>query len=281
MEYRSIRNGNRIPAVMLGSFQLDRNDMMNQIVLEAAKNDSFGFDTSPSYRTEKDLSDAIKRCMKALCIAREKFFVQTKIDSWQMIAKKGNIRPYVVNALKKMGLDYWDALLIHWPQPEYLVPTWLCFEELYKEGLVKSIGVCNFELRHFEKLKMSGASMTPMIVQNEIHPFNIDEDVVSFCHKNDILVQAYSPLCRMLDKVVDNNYLREIALAHNKSIAQIILRWHIERGIIPIVKTGNQKRIPENLSVLDFDLKNEEINLISSLNDNFKIFLGSRCCPGY
>ncbi len=276
-----LNNGNKMPEIMLGSFQLNDMQLMERIVFEAAKRNCFAYDTSPSYRTEDDLAKAIHSYTEEKHEKREKFFLQSKIDSWQMIAKKGDIRPYVMNCLSRTGLEYWDLLLIHWPQPEYFAKTWLCFEELYKEGVVKNIGVCNFKIRHFEALKKAGASITPMVVQNEIHPFHTDDEVLHYCKENDITVQAYSPLCRMLDIVTDNPVLNAIAEKNSRSIAQIILRWHIQRNTVPIVKTGNPKRLDENLGVFDFSLTQDEMSEITNLNEDFKIFLESRCCPGY
>ncbi len=281
MEQVQLRNGIALPKVMLGSYQLNDPQAMQDIVGEAAKYDCFAYDTSPSYHTEEDLAKAVHHYMEKNSVGRDKFFLQTKIDSWQMIVKKGDIRPYVMNCLRRTGVEYWDLLLIHWPQPEYLVPTWLTMEKLYEEGLVKAIGVCNFKVRHFETLKAGGATVTPMVVQNEIHPFHTDDEVIAYCKENAITVQAYSPLCRMLDKVTENEALKRMAEKYNKSVVQLILKWHIQRGVIPIVKTGKTKRIQENLGLFDFQLTEDDVSIITSLNENFKIFLESRCCPGY
>ncbi len=281
MDNLILNNGKNIPNIMLGSFQMDDPKVMDEIVETAVANGVYGFDTSPSYKTEGMLSDSIKKVIKEGKATREDFFVDTKIDSWQMIEKKGQIRPFVEFALKKTGLEYWDMLLIHWPQPEFLTQTWLAMEKLYEEGLVKNIGVCNFSVRHFNELERAGAHIVPMVVQNEIHPLNTEPELVEYCKNNNIIIQAYSPLCRMIPKMKHNALINILAEKYNVSVAQIILRWHVEMGFVPIVKTSSSKRVIENTDVFSFSLSKEDRDAISSLDEHFKIFLESRCCPGY
>ena len=281
MDNLILNNGKTIPNIMLGSFQMSDPAVMDEIVQTAVANGVFGFDTSPSYKTEGMLSDSIKKVISEGKAKREDFFVDTKIDSWQMVEKKGEIRPYVEFALKKTGLQYWDMLLIHWPQPEYFAKTWLAMEKLYEQGIVKNIGVCNFSVRHFEELERAGAHIVPMVMQNEIHPLNTETEVVEYCKANNIVIQAYSPLCRMIPMMKNNALINILAEKYNVSVAQIILRWHVEMGFVPIVKTSSSKRVIENTDVFSFSLSKEDRDAISSLDQHFKIFLESRCCPGY
>lgn len=312
--------------MMFGSFQMKKQEDMDEVVRAAAGRGVFGFDTSPSYQTEKMLAASVNSLIKscagrpesgsdsellkpdaclpepgsgrkkdnaggsypaadglnsAAVLRREDFFLDTKIDSWQMIAKKGQIRPYVEASLKQCGMDYWDLLLIHWPQPEFFTKTWLAMEKLYEEGIVKNIGVCNFSVRHFKAIARAGAHYVPMVAQNEIHPLNTEEELTEYCRKNNIALQAYSPLCRMLPQIRYNALLNILAEKYEVSVAQIVLRWHIERGNIPVVKTGSAKRVQENTDIFSFALSEEDHAAISKLDQHFKVFLESRCCPGY
>lgn len=281
MEAITLYNGRSMPAMMFGSFQMADDSQMYAVVEAAAEHGVLGFDTSPSYRTEVELSQAIRRCIEEHPqFSREDFFLESKIDAWQMIAKDGDIRPFVKATLKKIGQTYFDCLLIHWPQPDFFLPTWKSMEKVYEEGLVRSIGVCNCQLRHLKQLE-SGASLRPMVVQNEIHPFHTDDAVVEYCHRAGIAVQAYSPLFRMLPELTGNELLAQLAEKYARSPAQIVLRWHMERGIVPIVKTSKPGRVPENVAAADFTLDPADTARITALDRNFKIFLESRCCPGY
>lgn len=282
MQSITLNNGNTIPQIMFGSFQMKIQSDMNAVVETAVNNGVFGFDTSPSYKTEEMLSRSIHELTaKKEGLSRKEFFLGTKIDVWQMVAEKGEIRPYVEKSLEKTGIEYWDLLLIHWPQPEYYKKTWLAMEKLYEENIVKNIGVCNFSKRHFKGLERAGAHFVPMVMQNEIHPLNTEQELLAYCKEKHIIVQAYSPLCRMLPEVKNHELLNTLARKYHVSVAQIILRWHVERGLVPVVKTSSAKRVTENIDIFSFSLSEEDRNAITNLDRHFKIFLESRCCPGY
>ena len=271
-----------VPTMMFGSFQISDDDILYDIVSEATRNGIKGFDTSPSYRTEEGVSKAINRYIKEHPqLSRADFYIQSKVDAWQMIEKKGDIRPFVKLKLKKINQPYFDCLLIHWPQPDYFIETWKYMEEVYRLGMVRSIGLCNCQRRHLDLLKSKGFSLLPMIIQNEIHPFNTDIKNVEYFKSLGINIQAYSPLCRMIPQISNNEVLINLAKKYNVTIVQLILRWHLENGIVPVVKTSKKERIRENIFAMQFRLNSEDVEIISGLNKNFKIFLESRCCPGY
>ena len=273
---------NNMPGMLFGSFQITDEEQLYAIVEEAYRCGIKGFDTSPSYRSEAAVSRAINRYISAHNdVHREDFFFQTKIDEWQMIAKQGEIRPFVGATLKKIGQDYLDLLLIHWPQPDYFTATWKSMEKLYESGRVKAIGLCNVGERHVRLLEKAGANICPMVVQNEIHPLNTFEKSTQFLQDRGIVVQSYCPLCRMQPELTEKPLWKELTEKYGKSLAQIVLRWHIQRGLIPIVKTSKVKRVAENAEAMKFTLDAEDMERISGLNENFKIFLESRCCPGY
>lgn len=277
-----MKSENKMPKILFGSFQMSDSELIYSIVSEAASNGIRGFDTSPSYRTELDISKAINRYLIEHPESnRADFYLQSKIDAWQMIQKKGDIRPFVNATLKKIDQPYFDLLLIHWPQPDYFVETWKYMEKVYESGQAKAIGICNCQRRHIELLKRENTEILPMVIQNEIHPLNTDQDNIKYFKELGITVQAYSPLCRMISKLTENQVLIKLAEKYKVSIAQIILRWHIENGIVPIVKTSKPQRVMENIAAMNFEMDSEDVQLISMLNENFKIFLESRCCPGY
>ncbi len=281
MDTVTLRNGNTMPQIMLGSFQMKSQDEMDGIVRAAVQEGAFGFDTSPSYKTEEPLANAIHSVMKEdSTIKREDFFLTSKIDSWQMIAKKGDIRSYVASILKKTCLEYWDLLLIHWPQPENFVDTWKCMETLYEEGIVKNIGICNCQVRQFRLLEQN-ANICPFVAQNEIHPMNIEQEVFEYCREHEIVLEAYSPIARMLPMVKNNALLNILAAKYNMSVAQLMLKWHVQRGLVPVVKTSNPKRVEENTNLGPVVLEDADMKAISGLDQHFKIFMESRCCPGF
>lgn len=282
MESISLSNEVKIPKIMLGSFQMNKESDMDEVVEEALTHGVYGFDTSPSYKTEEMLANAIHKSLsKHSDIKRSDLFVDSKIDSWQMMEGKGDIRKYVEEMLEKTNLSYLDLLLIHWPEPNFYTETYKCMEKLYNEGIVKSIGVCNFRIRHFERLIKDGATITPHVMQNEIHPFNVEEELVNYCKDHGIVVQAYSPLCRMIPEIANDATLNILARKYNVSVAQLMLRFHTERGLVPIVKTSSKKRVLENTDIFGFTIEDDDMTTISMLDRHFKMFLESRCCPGY
>lgn len=247
-----------------------------ELVKLCIKNGITGFDTAPSYRTESMLGDAVNRCIDEKLIDRKDLFVQSKIDGWQM--QDGNIEKYVKNALKKMNLEYFDALLIHWPFPEYFEDTWNKLTYLKETQLVNKIGICNLRIRHLKDLESRG--IIPEIVQIERNPLNVMEKEVFFADEKDIWFQAYSPLCKMDERIKESADLNNIAEKYNKNIGQVVLRWHIDTGVSPIFTSKKSSRIEEYADLFDFRLNNEEIECISALNVNYKMYLESFQCPG-
>jgi diketogulonate reductase-like aldo/keto reductase len=253
-----------MPRLMMGSFQVKSSNQMNHLVQQSIALSGKGFDTSPSYGTEGMLGEAVEKCLKSFHdLQREDLFIQTKIDAWQMIAGKGDVRPYMEAGFQKLKVDYLDSLVIHWPYPTYLVETWKCFEQLYREGYVRAIGVCNVKKRHLQLLEEQG-SILPHIVQNEINPLNTDEETVEYALSKGITVQSYSPLARMLPEIRESEVLAQLANKYEVSIVQLMLRWHLDRGLVPIVKTDKPYRIAENFDIFDFELSDDEMAAISA-----------------
>jgi diketogulonate reductase-like aldo/keto reductase len=213
-------------------------------------------------------------------IAREDVFLIDKIDGWQMHEGKGAIKPYVLDALQKLQTDYLDLLLIHWPFPDYLVETWEAFEQLHAEGVIRSIGLCNVEARHLKRLS-NQVSTLPHVIQIERNPLNSAKEVIQYCQNSGILVQGYSPVCRMHPKLADSEIIAEIAEKYGKTKGQVILRWHFDTGVSPVFMTSRRERLVEYTEILDFRLTEDDVAAIDHLNEDFQMFLCSRACPGY
>lgn len=237
-----------------------------------------GFDTAPSYQTEEILGKAIRESLYELEISRNDIFIQTKIDPWQMQYENGNIIKFVDEALCKMKFDYLDSLLIHWPIPEYFEYTWRYLCKLREDGILKNIGICN--VRSWNIYKFNELDVMPDIIQIERHPLRICEKELDLCAHNNITVQAYSPLCKMNNKLKNSNTLKNIARKYNKSVGQVILRWHIDSGVIPVFTSTKPNRIKEYSQIFDFCLTSNEIREINLLNQNWKLYLESCICPG-
>nr|WP_320016128.1 aldo/keto reductase [uncultured Desulfobacter sp.] len=254
-------------------------DSFLAVVQKAVENGCKNFDTAPSYRTEYILGQAIRQCIVQYNLTREDFFIQSKIDAWQMQEGDGDIRKYVDSALKEMGMDYFDLVLIHWPIPEYLEKTWKSLQRIKSEGIAKDIGICNVRFRHLKAFSYAG--ILPRYIQIERHPLMVFEKEIEFCKMNDICIQAYSPLCKMHSHIKESPTLQSLTEKYGKSIGQIVLRWHIDTGVIPVFTSRKPKRVEEYLNIFDFSLSAEDIANVSALNENYKLCLESCSCPGF
>ncbi|SUV05232.1 aldo/keto reductase family oxidoreductase [Cytobacillus firmus] len=168
----------------------------------------------------------------------------------------------------KLGLEYIDLYLIHWPVKGKYKETWKALETLYKEKKVKAIGVSNFQIHHLEDL-MKDAEIKPMVNQVELHPLLCQSELRDFCRNQDIQIEAWSPLAQ--GELLENAALKEIAQKYSKSVAQVILRWDLQNGIVTIPKSIKEHRIIENADVFDFELSSEDMDKISSLNENRRV----------
>lgn len=235
------------------------------------------FDTAPSYKTEEVLGNVINEIIRQKRVEREDVLVQTKIDPIQMY--EGKIQEHVENTLRKMRLDYLDALLIHWPIYKYTRKTWDEMQQVKEKGLVKQTGICNLRVKHLMELKSIG--IVPEILQIERHPLNTFMSEVNFCKENGILLQDYSPLCKMHPIIKENIKLREIADRHQCGIGEIILCWHIQTGALPIFTSTKPTRINTYAKLTDIVLSAEELNVVEGMNINHKLYLESLICPGF
>lgn len=254
-----LNDGHRIPAVGLGTYQIRGGQGLDQI-LTAIQDGYRLLDTSTNYDSEGIVGEAIRRSG----IPRADFFVTTKLpgkyhhyeDALMMIQE----------SLYRMGLDYFDLYLIHWPLPKrgLYVEAWQALVTAQKMGLIRSIGVSNFEPEHLDKI-IEETGVTPAVNQIEIHPYWVQERMVKENKERGILTEAWSPLGRGSDALREE-IVQNLAKKYEKEPAQIILRWHYQRGILPIPKSRNLIHQRENLAIFDFELTQEEIKQINQLN---------------
>jgi len=259
-----LNNGVKMPIIGLGTYPLNRFNLI-KAMWYAKKNDCTSFDTSSAYGNERWLGLGIK-ILKLFGV--KNIFITTKLSNNSQ--RKGNIREALLESMKKLDVEKIDLYLMHWPNPETYLESWKEMEKLYREGLVKAIGVCNFHEHHFEKL-LEIAEIIPVINQIELHPLLTQMHLREYCKSKNIQIQSYSPVARMNPKLIENNILVSIAKKYNKSVPQIILRWNIENNIITIPKSGTKNRIKENLNIFDFQLTNEEIANINNINEDFRV----------
>ncbi|MGX6962485.1 aldo/keto reductase [Vagococcus xieshaowenii] len=261
-EYFKLSNELNIPKVGLGTWQVKNNEEASNAVTIALKNGYRLIDTAAIYQNE----EAVGLGIKASGIAREDIFVTSKV--WNSDQGYDTTIQACKDSLARLQLDYLDLYLIHWPTAGKYVETWRAMETLYKEGLVKAIGVSNFHQHHLEDV-LEIATIVPMVNQIELHPELSQEELVNYCKAKGIVVEAYSPLAH--GKLLNHPTIEEIASNKGKSIAQIILRWIIQRDIIALPKSITESRIIENGEIFDFKLTDEEMNIMNSLNTNTRV----------
>lgn len=270
-----------MPDILIGTFQISNQKEMDLIVKSAIEAGVRGFDTAPSYGTEYFLGSSIATAIAEGWTKREDLFIQDKIDAIQMYkCKKKGVKSFVLKQIEKLHITYLDALLIHWPFSQYINETWNEMLYLKEEGYVRKIGVCNLDERGFKSIfRMNGLNNVD-IIQNEISPLNTDQYNTAFFRCQNFIIQAYSPFCRMNKIITEDVGLKKIAIETCSDIGQVILKWHIQNGIHPIFLSKKPERIKNNLK-LDFELSKKQMEYISNMNQDYKIFPISHGCPGY
>nr|WP_314806550.1 aldo/keto reductase [uncultured Selenomonas sp.] len=203
-------------------------------------------------------------------IPREKLTLTTRVSNQAQYNGETAIRKEFFNQLKGIGVDYIDILMFHWPVEGYYENTWKVMVDLYREGYVKVLGVANCHAHHLDTLA-DLTEETPYINQFEIHPLFTQKPLIQYCMEHGIRPEAYTPVARFDDRLVRLPLLHRIASKYNKSILQVVLRWHIQNGVIPIVRTFSPKHQKENLNIFDFSLTSEEISAIDKININARL----------
>lgn len=264
MRHIELNNGLKMPMLGLGTYKIGWTDVDVYNAIRSAIDAGYRhIDTATLYKNEAPIGKAIRDSG----VAREELFVTTK--AWGSDILSGNIRKAFDLSLSLLNIDYIDLYLVHWPVRGKEAETWLEMEKIYKAGNTKSIGVSNHLKHHLEKV-LEVASIKPVANQIESHPYLVLNDLVEYCEDNDIVCEAWSPLGSNKVPLLEENILKEIGNKYQKSPAQVVLRWNIERGVVAIPKSGDMNRQSNNINIFDFELTIDEVNKINSLNKNYR-----------
>jgi diketogulonate reductase-like aldo/keto reductase len=268
MQASKLNNGVEIPMLGFGVFQITDSAECERSVVDAIQIGYSHIDTAASYLNE----EAVGRGIKHSGIARNKLFITTKL--WiQRNGYEGTSKAFE-RSLKRMQLDYIDLYLIHQPFGD-VYGEWRAMEELYQQGKVRAIGVSNFPPDRIMDLMIHN-TITPAVNQIEVNPFHQQIDTQKFLHDNSVQVEAWAPFAEGRNNIFQNELLLSIAAKHKKSVAQVILRWLVQRGIITLAKSTRKDRMIENISVFDFELNAEDMATITTLDTKTSSFFDHR-----
>lgn len=245
---------------------------MGKVIDEAISQGYTLLDTGRGYgHSELEIGKAVA----SSSLKRSDFFINTKVSDMDLFREyspddvEGNFRL----SLKYLQTDYVDGYLLHWPHGNWL-DIYRQMEDIYEAGLARSIGVCNFHLEHFMRLEQSCRVM-PMLHQTELHPLNSKKEIRQYCKKNGILIMAHTPTGRMCNMIRQNEILKKLAEKHNKTIAQIIVRWHYQNGVVPIIATQSTVHMDENMDIFDFELSESDMDMIESIDQGEVLLPGN------
>lgn len=258
----TLHNGVKMPWFGLGVFKVQEGSEVVESVKAAIKNGYKSIDTAAIYQNEEGVGQGIKESG----VSREELFITTKV--WNSDQGYESTLQAFETSLAKLGLDYLDLYLIHWPGKTKYKETWKALEKLYKDGRVRAIGVSNFKVHHLEDL-ISDAEIKPMVNQVEYHPHLTQKDLLEYCRKEGIQLEAWSPLKQ--GQLLSDPTINEIAEKHQKSPAQIILRWDLQNKVVTIPKSIKEQRIIENADIFDFELSSEDMDKIDGLNKDERV----------
>ena len=298
-----LANGSVLPSVGLGLWKIEK-QLATQTVQQAVAAGYRHLDSACDYGNETEVGEGISRVLSSGLVKREDLWVTSKL--WNTYHKPEHVKPALQRSLSDLKLDYLDLYLIHFPIAQRYVPfedryppewlydptspnpqmefervsisdTWQAMEQLVQEGLVRHIGICNFGTALLRDL-LATAKIAPAVLQIESHPYLTQEKLIRFCQQSDIAVTAFSPLGAQSyyslnmaeegESVLTESTVLEIAKQHQRTPAQVVLRWGIQRGTAVIPKTTREDRLQENIALFDFELSSEEMSAISALNRN-------------
>jgi diketogulonate reductase-like aldo/keto reductase len=268
MQTVKLNNGVEIPILGFGVFQITDPTECERSVIDAIQTGYSHIDTAASYQNE----EAVGRGIKQSGVAREKLFITTKL--WIQSHGYEGTRKAFENSLKRLQLDYIDLYLIHQPFGD-VYGEWRAMEELYQQGKVRAIGVSNFHPDRIMDLMIHN-KITPAVNQIEVNPFQQQLDTQKFLQDNSVQVEAWAPFAEGKNNIFQNAVLLSIAAQHKKSVAQVILRWLVQRGIIVLAKSTRKERMMENISVFDFELSAEDVAAITTLDTKTSSFFDHR-----
>lgn len=263
METVQFYNGREMPKVGLGTYRVENSDQCNYAVKHAIENGYRSIDTAKIYGNEEMVGQGIKEGLASTGLQRDDLFITSKL--WLEDYGRNNVAQAYETTIHKLGLDYLDLYLMHWPgtNEAVMIDTWQGMEDLYKDNKVKNIGVSNFTPENFEAL-LAQVSIKPVINQVEFHPYLIQKDLRKYLEAQSIVMESWSPL--MNAKILEDETINEVANEIGKSPAQVIIRWNVQHGVVVIPKSVTPHRIEENLNVFDFELSDAQMEKIDSLN---------------
>ncbi len=255
-----LNNNIKIPILGLGVYNSGKETTV--AVKKAIEIGYRHIDTAKFYFNEEAVAEGIKQSG----IDRKEIFITTKI--WNDDMRLHRQHQAIEESLKNLNTDYIDLFLIHWPVKDVFIETWKIMEEYYKQGVFKAIGVSNFHKQHLEEL-LKSAEIVPAVNQIELHPYLTQNELVEYNQKKGITCECWSPIARGL--IFKDDTIASIAKKYSKTISQIVLRWEIQRGLVVLPKSVHEKRIKENAEIFDFELTQEDMETITSLNQNKRV----------
>lgn len=300
MEYKKLINGYELPLICYGTDIVDyRSTLIGKMkkevkyiikklllkntdrykkdkgifkcVYHSIENGCYFFDTSRAYNgSERMLKDALKNK------SRENYFICTKLDNYSQL-RDIPAKQVLLKSMNELGVDYVDLYLLHWPVAGKFLDYWKQLEDLYKEGLVKAIGVSNCKIHHLEEIRKI-ADIMPMVDEVELHPLLSEKELLNYCNNNNIQLMAYTSTARMDFRLKTSKRMQQICKETGKNLTQIILRWHIQNGIIPIFNTSSVNHFKDNVNIFDFKLSKEQMSIIDSMNINSRTRYDSDNC---
>ena len=259
-----LNTGALYPRIGFGTWKLAQGEETENAVREALKTGYRLIDTAAIYMNE----ESVGRAVRESDVPREEFLVTTKL--WSGDLGYDRAKSAFQNSLGRLGLDYIDLYLIHWPASLERLEAWRALEELYKDENPRAIGVSNFTVRHLEELR-EHSHLVPAINQIEFHPsiYKEQREILEYCNEHGIIVEAYSPLAQGM--ILDHPVIKRVAAAHDKTPAQICLRWCIQHDTIPIPKSGNPARTRENMDVFSFELSSKDMTDINHIGEGGRL----------
>ncbi|GJJ26767.1 aldo/keto reductase [Bacillus velezensis] len=262
----TLHNGVEMPWFGIGVFKVEEGAELVNAVKTALVHGYRSVDTAAIYGNEEGVGEGIRQGLQEAGLKREDIFVTSKV--WNADLGYEETLKAFDTSLEKLGLDYLDLYLIHWPVEGKYIDAWRALETLYRDGRIKAIGVSNFQIHHLKHL-MKETEIKPMINQVEYHPRLTQKELLAFCTEQGIQLEAWTPL--MQGQLLDHPVLQEIAEKYGKSAAQVILRWDLQNGVITIPKSTKKHRIEENANVFDFELSADDMKRIDDLNENLRV----------
>ena len=260
--HTTLNNGVKMPYFGLGVFKTKDGKEVIDSIQWAVEAGYRHIDTAAIYVNEEGVGKGIESCG----IDRGELFVVSKV--WNADQGYESTLKAYEESLRKLNTDYLDLYLIHWPVKDKYVETWKALEYLYKQGRVKAIGVSNFMQHHLEDV-LDECEVTPMVNQMEFHPYLVQQELLDFCNEKGIQYEAWSPLMR--GEILEVPLMKELSKSYGKTEVQIALRWNLQKGVVTIPKSVNKERIIANANIFDFEIGEEDMNRIDSLDKGYRV----------